>query len=450
MQLTARTRLWLKWQGYLTALLIVAVAALLAFLSTRYERTFDWTAARRHTISDASLAVLAEMQKPVTVTAYVTDANPLREQIRFLVERYQRARPDITLTFVNPDTAPDRVRAAGIRMDGELVIAYDGREQHVDSHSEQAITNALLALARGGERWIAFAQGHGERDVHGGANHDLGQFGEQLANRGFRVQAITLGESGAVPDNAALFVIASPQVDWLAAEVKSVEDYVERGGNLLVLTEPGAQHGLEPLLAGLGVTVQSGTVIDPTTRKLGVDNPAMALIARYPLHEATEAFQFLTVFPHAAGLKVQPLQDWESSPLLQTSDGAWSETGELQGDVGYDESADIIGPLDLGVALTRITKSDGDKSQRLIIIGDGDFLSNTYLGNSGNLDLGLRLVTWLTGDSGLIRIPARTTPDATLELSPVATLLIGLGFLFVLPLLLLSAGAVTWWKRRRR
>jgi ABC-type uncharacterized transport system involved in gliding motility auxiliary subunit len=442
--------LWLKWQGYLTALLIVAVAALLALLSTKYERTFDWTAARRHTISDASLAVLAQMQKPVTVTAYVTDANPLREQIRFLIERYQRAKPDITLTFVNPDTAPERVRAAGIRLDGELVIAYDGRERHVDTHSEQAITNALQALLRGAERWIAIAQGHGERDVHGSANHDLGQFGAQLANRGFKVQAVTLGETGAVPDNTVLFVIASPQVDWLAAEVKTVQDYIDRGGNLLLLTEPGAQHGLEPLLASLGVTVQSGTVIDPTTRKLGVDNPAMALVARYPPHEATETFQFLTVFPHAAGLKLAPPQDWESSPLLQTSDDAWSEAGELQGDVGYDEGTDVSGPLDIGVALTRISKSDGDGPQRVVILGDGDFLSNTYLGNSGNLDLGLRLVTWLSGDSSLIQIPARTTPDATLELSPVATLLIGLGFLFVLPLLLLSAGAVIWWKRRRQ
>jgi ABC-type uncharacterized transport system involved in gliding motility auxiliary subunit len=84
------------------------------------------------------------------------------------------------------------------------------------------------------------------------------------------------------------------------------------------------------------------------------------------------------------------------------------------------------------------------------VIGDGDFLSNTYLGNSGNLDLGLRLFTWLTGDDELIAITARTAPDATLELSRAATLAIGFGFLFVLPVLLLAAGGRIWYRRRRR
>ncbi|MGQ0657247.1 MAG: GldG family protein [Chromatiales bacterium] len=452
MRLTSRSQLWLRWQGYFTAVLIVAVAGLLALLSTRHERTYDWTAARRHTISEASRAVLAGMQDAVTVTAYVGENNPLREQIRFLIERYQRVKPDVRLEFVNPDREPERVRSAGIRFDGEMVIAYGGRDRHVDRSSEQAITSALQSLARGAERWVVFASGHGERDPQGRANHDLAQFGEQLGTRGFKVQPFALAETGSIPDNTALLVIASPQTDWLPAEVKAVENYVEAGGNLLLLTEPGAQHGLEPLLTRVGVTVQAGTVIDPTTQKLGIDNAAMALVLHYPPHPATEAFGYLTAFPLAAGLKADAPEGWETAPLLQTAAGAWSETGELQGNVGFDDGQDGKGPLDIGVALTRSRSGGGDdpREQRVVIIGDGDFLSNTFLGNSGNLDLGLRLFTWLTGDDALITIPARTAPDQTLQLSRTATLLIGLGFLFVLPLALLGTGAAIWIRRRGR
>jgi ABC-type uncharacterized transport system involved in gliding motility auxiliary subunit len=83
------------------------------------------------------------------------------------------------------------------------------------------------------------------------------------------------------------------------------------------------------------------------------------------------------------------------------------------------------------------------------VVGDGDFLSNSYLGNGGNLDLGLNLVRWLSGDDNLLDIPARTAPDSRLELSRTAGAAIGLGFLFILPLLLIATGLLIWWRRRR-
>lgn len=444
-------RLWLKWQGYLSAVLIIAIGVLAAYLSLRYERVYDWTAARRHTIAEASRAVLAGLDRPVLVSAYMAKSSPLREQARFLVERYQRAKPDVSLEFVDPDRDPERTRQAGIRFDGEMIVRYGEREQHVDGITEEALTNALQSLARGGERWVAFAQGHGERDPHGQTNHDLGQFAAQLSNRGFRVQPLLLAETAAVPDNTALLVIASPQSDWLAAETGVVRDYLERGGNLLLLTEPGSQRGLDPLLEALGIAVLAGTIVDPTSQKLGLDNAALALIANYPDHPATRGFNVLTLFPYAAGLRAQPAEGWQHAPLLETAAGAWAETGELSGNVAFDAAADAQGPLAVGMTVTRgKAGASGSAGQRVAVIGDGDFLSNTYLGNSGNLDLGLRLFTWLTGDDELVAIPARTAPDATLELTRAATLAVGFGFLFVLPLLLLAAGARIWYRRRRR
>ena len=36
------------------------------------------------------------------------------------------------------------------------------------------------------------------------------------------------------------------------------------------------------------------------------------------------------------------------------------------------------------------------------MIGDGDFLSNTFLGNGGNREFGERVFDWLLGDDKLV------------------------------------------------
>jgi ABC-type uncharacterized transport system involved in gliding motility auxiliary subunit len=105
----------------------------------------------------------------------------------------------------------------------------------------------------------------------------------------------------------------------------------------------------------------------------------------------------------------------------------------------------MAGPLTIGVALEREVNG---KEQRILVIGDGDFLSNAFLGNGGNLDLGINLIRWLSSDDQLLNIPARTAQDTRLELSPVMGALIGIGFLLVLPILFLGAGVVIWLRRR--
>ena len=78
------------------------------------------------------------------------------------------------------------------------------------------------------------------------------------------------------------------------------------------------------------------------------------------------------------------------------------------------------------------------------------YLSNTYLGNAGNLGLGLNMVHWLSHDDSFIDIRVQSAPDRTLELGRIAQAVIGLGFFIGLPLALLFSGIVIWLRRRRR
>ena len=122
--------------------------------------------------------------------------------------------------------------------------------------------------------------------------------------------------------------------------------------------------------------------------------------------------------------------------------------------------SDIAGPLSIGLALTRTiniptnvsNKSDHgtQRKQRAVVIGDGDFLSNTYLGNGGNLKLGMNIVNWIAHDDMFITIPVKTSPDLTLELTATGKAIIAFGFLILLPAFLAGTGTVIWFRRRKR
>lgn len=432
-----------------TAILLITLTVLLAWLSVRYPVQADWTRGGRYTLSTASVAVLKQVSGKLTVTAYARDQRDLHQAIRRFVAMYQKVKPDIQLKFVNIDAAPEQVRRQGIRFNGELVLSYRGRSEHVRSDTEANFTHAVQRLIRGSERWLAFLQGHGERDPLGKANYDLGEWAQQLRDRGFRLQTINLGKIDAIPENTSVLVIASPQVRLLTGEIAAVVQYVQDGGDLLWLRDPGDRSGLAPLAEALHLKFGRGTVIDTAGRLLGIDNPTVTVITKslYGHHPALKGFRFTTLFPGAVSLLYTGKDEWQATSLLNTGDHTWLESGPLSGQVRLDPGQDTPGPLSIGLALER--HRDG-KTQRVAVIGDGDFLSNTYVENAGNLALGLRLVNWLSGDDDLIDIPDRTAEDTRLDMPSTLTGSIGLFFLIVLPALLLFTGATVWWRRRKR
>ncbi len=447
------TRLGSKLNTIIMGVALVVLAGLLAWLSIRYPHTSDWTRNGRHSLSDASVEVLARVDGELTITAYAREQEDLRSAIKRFIARYQRHKPDIHLHFVNPDAIPDETRELGINTNGELIIHYQGHSENVRPGSEEVFTNALLRLLRGDEKWVAFIEGHGERNPLGNSNHDLGEWGRQISNRGFKIQPLNLARTRAVPDNTAVLVIAGPLVNYLAGEVELILNYLARGGNLLWLAEPNNIYGLDAIAAYLGIEFPRGSVIDFASQLVGIDDPRITLITEqlYTDHPILAGFSFSTLFPMATAITAKEDNKWNVRPLIGTGTHTWLETGELDGDVGFDENTDIRGPLNIAVSLEREVESESpgnSRTQRIIVVGDGDFLANTYIGNSGNLELGIRLLNWLSNDENFISIPANYARDTQLEISQLTAGIMGFGFLIVLPAMLLGIGGMIWWRRK--
>jgi hypothetical protein len=240
----------------------------------------------------------------------------------------------------------------------------------------------------------------------------------------------------------------------LDGEIKLLLQYLEGGGNLLWLADPDEAAVAQPLADFLGIAFAGGTIFDVAGRLVGITDPGLTMITSslYGSHDALAGFSFTTLFPRATTILASGSPGWTVTPLLSTGDHTWLETGPLDANSRYDAGAELQGPLTLGLSLERPFGGDATANpgrQKVVIVGDGDFLSNTYLDNSGNLDLGIRLINWLAGDEQLIQIPARTAADTQLTVSSITIGVTGLVFLLALPMLLLMAGAAIWWHRRR-
>lgn len=446
MKASSRLQFQLLIQNGVFAVLLVAAAILIVWLLRDSHTQWDLTQNQRNTLSKATVDALKKMDGPIQVSAYATTQDAqmgdIRRVIHDFIEPYQRAKPDVTLRYVDPNEHPKETQAANVRSNGELVVEYGKRSEHLTNFNEQSMANLLQRLARSQERLIVYLDGHGEPKLDGPANFDLGDFGRQLGNKGFRIQPLNLAKAQDVPQNASVLVIATPRVELLKGEVDKLKRYLESGGNLLWLIDQEPLRGLQPLAEDLGLQLTAGVVVDPAT-----EPRTIAQAASYGVHPITENFTYNTVFPFVRQIEAKSEnQPWHTTRLVEVATRGWVETDDTEKNVRFDKDRDIRGPITVAVALERKVK---DKDQRVVVVGSSTFLANQYVGNLFNLDLGTNMLNWLAQDENLITVQPRPRVDSQLNLGRTGLALIGVGFLLLLPAAFLVTGGMVWWRRRK-
>ena len=425
--------------------LLLATAALgLGYLASLHPVERDLTFNAGNSLAPASISTLRQLSGPVVITVYATTKDvrlgDIRKIIGDFVSLYQRYKPDIRLTFVDPTKEPEKTRTANIQLNGEMVVEYKGRSEHLTTINEDTLTGALLHLAHASNQTVMYLDGDGERKLDGSANHDLGLiFGAKLKQNGFRIESLNLAIAQDVPANASMLVISQPQANLMPGEIDKLLRYVDRGGNLLWLIDPGPLHGLERLAERLDLQLPPGIVIDPSATQMNASD-TWALGTGYTQHPITSGFNLITAFPFARPLA---WTDNHWRVLLDVASTGWvSETPNKE----FDKKRDTRGPVTIALASERSVNA---LDQRIVVVGNGAFLSNSFAGNGGNVDLGVNMVNWLAHDDSHISVQPRKAPDSNIALSRSQLASISVAFLVALPLLLLGAGIYLWWKRRR-
>jgi ABC-type uncharacterized transport system involved in gliding motility auxiliary subunit len=458
MNTNRKLRLQLMMQNSFFVLLFLALVFLIGFISRDYHVSRDFTQANRNTLTEGSINILKQMKGPIHIKIFASKddkskGQEYRKAYADFVARYQRSKQDISMEFIDPAENPKLVQDEGIKADGEFVVEFNKRTEHIlPPFVEQDMTNLLVRLSRSNAKPIMYLDAHGERNLMGIKNHDLGEFGKQLEKKGFKLANPDLMVAQSVPANGAMLIIASPAVNVTEVEAKKIKTYLEAGGNLLWLLDDNNYHGLESVAEYLGVEVKPGMVIDQSSVQYGAD-PTAAFMSQYGEHAITKTFALRTVFPEArmVDAKASYENGWKVARLVDVAQNGWLETGNVQGSYSFNDKEDIAGPINIAVALER---TYGKRGQRVVVVGNANFLSNTFVANEGNLDLGVNMVNWLAGDDDLITIQPKPLKDSNVVIpsdpfNVAFAWLVYFGFQMILPAILLIVGIVTWWKRRK-
>ena len=460
MKINRKQRIQYLFQNSFFILLFIALIFLLGVVANQYVFVKDMTQASRSVLTKGSIEILKKMDGPVNFTVFATndDANKgdnFRKGLLDFISKYQREKKDIQVEFINPTLEPKLVEDLGIRTDGEVIVEYNKRTEHITPpFAEQELTNLLVRLARTNNKPIMYLDGHGEKNLLGLKNHDLGAFGEQLERKGFKFSNPDLTALSEVPKEGAMLVIASPQVPVTKPEAQKIFRYVENGGNIFWLLDEDNYQGLDELAVYLGLQISDGKVVDKSSLNFGSsEDISYALV--YGDHPITRNFMLRTQYSDAYQIQAKDSYEngWEVSDLIEVAPNGWLSSNKKPQDdkLIFDKEFDKKGPINIAVALKR---KYGDKGQRVVVVGNASFLSNYFITSGGNLDLGINMINWLAGDDQLITIQPKPLKDVNVNIPGddkgrlIAWTIFHL-FQYFIPIGLFVLGFWVWYKRRK-
>jgi len=86
---------------------------------------------------------------------------------------------------------------------------------------------------------------------------------------------------------------------------------------------------------------------------------------------------------------------------------------------------------------------------RLIVVGDGDFVSNSFFPYMSNSDVSMAMLAWLLREerAPTMKPPVEVLPTVVLTYKQTQGIFIAM--VLVVPGLVIGAGGVVWWRRRR-
>ncbi|HEY6448798.1 MAG TPA: GldG family protein [Acidobacteriaceae bacterium] len=448
-----------KYAAYAAIYTLVVLAALVIanFLANRYNKTYDATANKRYSLSQETKKIVDGLKEPATIT-YFNQSTHFGEG-RDLLDEYAALSHKIHVAYVDPDKDPEVTRAAGISTVPAVTVEANGHTEKAADVTEEGITGAFIRDIKGNTRTVCFVTGSGEHQLDDTSRDGLSQLKSVLDRDSYQSQSIDLVTQASVPSSCTAIVIAGPTHDYEQPEVNAIQSYVENGGRAFFMLDPPLQMGpsnitandaLTSVLAGWGVTADKDLVLDlnPIGQIAGL-GPQEPLVTTYDTSQPIVANMrgVATAFPITRSLTLGSGAKATASALFSSSGSSLATTNLSSPRVDPRDPNNKKGPLVLAAAGNYDTGKPNEQG-RFVVVGSSIWASNRFLGFNGNADLAGNAINWLCSDEDLISIRPKAPDERNLTMTEAQLSMLKIVSQFVLPLIVIIAGILVWWKRR--
>ena len=429
--------------------IVIAIIALLAFISTRQHVRSDWTENKLYSLADQTEKILEGLDKEVTITAFYKSNEQRAAQD--LLDEYGYRSGNVKFEFVDPDEKPQIARQYQVKQYNTLIVESGIKKETVTELSEVNLTNAIMKVTREKDKVIYFLTGHGERSIQEDGPEGFKSAAEAIRNENYIVRELNLVRNIAagtgIPDSCSVLVVASPKTNFFPTELDTIKAYIDGGGKALILLDPEHQQDITEFLTGYHVEVGNDMVVDASGMgQLFGAGPGMPLVTNYDQNiPITKDFNVMTFYPLTSS--VTPMEDkggFNIRTLLKTSQNSWAESDFGNREVSFDPERDKEGPVSIAVL---IEKTSGENKLGLAVFGDSDFAKNGYWRNQGNADMFLNTINYLAEEEDLISIRPKEFDDRRVTLTQADVKVIFYLVVIAIPLIVIIAGVVFYIKR---
>ncbi len=483
--ITGRTARFGGTSLLVTVLLLVVLGGIYAVVRNANLRV-DLTEADNYSLTaesqQAIAALAAEPDTPnVKILAFYGGAQAnSRDQDTLLFEDYkQTSNGKVDYEFIDPDKQPQTVSQYGIARAGQIAVVKlndDGtpdtqNAQIVSTFGQGDITNAILKVSSSGVFNAYFLT------VNDGAADQMTVLKQNLTNRyGWNVQDVSLTQLTS-PEGAfnlddpnvtgQVMIIPGGSAPLADAELQIIEDYVNKGGDLIVFAGTNLNDGQTSLAAAdnlnsylmqnFGLGFQNDVVIDKTQAfqsplipvATNLSNSAFITSNGIPTGQAALVFEV----PNSIEIADSAPANVTVTPLASSTSASYAKT-DLQAvlDNNIDKTdADAEGPFVLAAQAV-----NGQTGARIVLVGSTSLGNDTYstFQNIDNLSAAFNSFIWATNFNDYftqITVQQQQRPQDQPLFADQQTLQnVNFISIFVLPFGVLAIGILVWWTNRER
>jgi len=444
------------------SVVFIVIISLIGIMSIKHKVRIDLTENNRYTLSSQTVKILKSLKNDMQVIAFYRSDERTRQAMYDLLNEYAYYSPKFNFRFVDPDRSPAEAVKYGITSYRTTLIKYGDKQEVVGTESENRLTNALIKLVSDEVKVIYFVKGHDEKNINSMQNDGFALIRESIEKENHQVHELLLSNTGQVPEDAAVVVVSGPRADFLQSELDKITEYVNRGGRVLFMLDPGGSPGLTSYLSSFGFELTGDLIIDKLSQVYGANYLTPVVMEYDDKHPITREFEVATFFPAARSVRIKEEPAKGSFNLAKTSNNSWAITGELnEENLEFDPDKHQRGPISV-VAVTAIEielntehKKTGQGQEslkkwgKIVVTGDSDFPSNTHMKLAGNKDFFLNMINWLAEENILISIRKKEPGLTPIMLTAVQGKFVFWLSVVIMPSLVLMVGIAVTARRRR-